>query len=194
MNEATQRPTPAAAPVSATVAEESFVKPHSSGRMNSSQLAWMLREKIVLDIMERMVSGGPELEAYNMRVREYNALAAAIEYKESEMASAFRLVEEMKGDITRDAVMETITLAMPIKAMADSKVGTIWRAQKFLSLFGYYPVVIDGEENDGTLSAVKMYELKSDKPITGRIDESLAEDLAESWITRNTPRDVSLGR
>ena len=162
--------------------------------MNSSELAWILREKLTLDIMERMVTGGPELDEYNRRAREYNALAVTIEYKESDMTSARRLVEGMKIDITRDAVAETMSLAMPIRAMSDQNIDTVWRIQKLLSLFGYYAGAINGEENEGTVSAVKMYELKSGSPITGRIDKKLAETLTGSWIARNTPADVSLGK
>jgi hypothetical protein len=161
--------------------------------MDSARLAWMLREKIILDVMERMVTGGVELNVYNERVRKYNELAAAIEYKESEMAAAKRAVENMKGEIVRDAMTETIALSMPLKAQGDPMSGAVWRVQKYLSMLGYYPGRVDGVSNEGTVSAVKMFELKSDAPVTGRIDEKLADALAGLWVSRNTPASVGLG-
>ena len=167
-----------------------FSRPSGKGPMDAAELAWVLRERIVLDVMERMVSGGAELAAYNDRIREYNKLSGAIEYRGSDMLAAERLVEGLKGDIVREAEAETMSLAMPLAVMNDERASIVWRVQKYLKLLGYYPGETNGRENDGTASAVKLFELKSGAEITGKIDERLGEALREFWISRNIPASV----
>jgi hypothetical protein len=170
-----------------------FSRSSGKGPMSAAELAWILRERIVLDVMERMVSGGAELAAYNDRIREYNRLSGAIEYRESDMLAAERLVEGQKGDIVREAEAETMSLAMPLAVMNDDRASLVWRVQKYLKLLGYYPGETNGRENDGTVSAVKMFELKSGAQITGKIDERLCEALRDFWISRNIPASVGFG-
>jgi hypothetical protein len=171
-----------------------FTKPAESGRMSSSELAWMLREKVALDVMERMVSGGNELDAYNARSSEYNELASAVAYSEGDMAAAVRVVEAAKGEIVSEAIDEAMALATPESVSGDSSAGATWRAQKYLSVMGYYPGPVDGKENKTTSDAIKKLEIKAGVPATGRADESLAEKLREAWITQNIPQSVSFGK
>jgi hypothetical protein len=173
---------------------ELFAKPRASGPMNAAELAWLMRERITLDVMERMVFGGLELDEYNRRVSEYNDLASSIEYRESDMSSAERVTGGAKLDIVSAAVDETMTLTMPLGIRGDESANVTWRAQKYLRALGYYPGPPDGKQNEGTLSAVKKFELWSDIPQTGRIDENLAGKLREAWIARNIPASVGLGR
>jgi hypothetical protein len=171
---------------------EVFAKPGGDGPRSSAELAWILREKIALDVMERMVTGGIELDVYNDRVREYNRLSSNVEYRESDMAAAERAVQDKKGGIVRETVSETIALSMPLKTRNDGQANVVWRVQKYLALLGYYPGRINGEENEGTISAVKMFEIRSDAEESGKIDERLAGVLSEIWITRNTPAAAGL--
>jgi hypothetical protein len=182
------------APQAAPRGGAAFAEPASSGPMNSSELSWMLREKLTLDVMERMVTGGFELEAYNDRARKYNSLAFSIEYRESDMLQAERAVQESKGEIAREAVASAIGMSMPLKVRNDARASVVWQVQKFLGMLGYYPGAADGTENDGTVSAVKMFEIRSGGPATGRIDERLAESLREIWIASNIPASVGIGK
>jgi hypothetical protein len=171
-----------------------FSRPSGKNPMNTAELAWILRERIVLDVMERMAAGGAELAAYNERVREYNRMAGAIEYRESDMLAAERLVEGLKRDIVSEADAEIMSIAIPLSVLNDARAFLVWQVQKYLNLLGYYPGKANGEENEGTTSAVEMFELKSDVQITGKIDERLSEALREFWISRNIPVSVGFDR
>jgi hypothetical protein len=180
-------------PTAPRLDEAGFSRPLGKGPMSAAELAWILRERIALDVMERMAAGGAELAAYNDRIREYNQLSGAIEYRESDMLAAERLVEGLKGDIVREAVAEIMSIAMPLAVMKDERASLVWRVQKYLQLLGYYPGETNGKENEGTVSAVKMFELKSGVQITGKIDERLCAALREFWISRNIPASVGFG-
>jgi hypothetical protein len=172
---------------------DDFSRPSGKGPMNAAELAWILRERIALDVTERMVEGGAELAAYNDRVREYNRLSGAIEYRESDMRAAERKVEGLKEDIVREADAAIMSAAMPLSVSGDERASLVWRVQKYLKLLGYYPGAVSGKENEGTVSAVKMFELKSGAQITGKIDERLNGALREFWISRNIPAFVGFG-
>ncbi|MDR3166171.1 MAG: peptidoglycan-binding protein [Synergistaceae bacterium] len=171
---------------------EEFKKPARSGLMNSAELAWMLRERMILDVTERMIPDGREL-GYNARAREYNNLAAAIEYKESAMNSAASLVERSKAEIIRIAEDEAMSLVMPESLKKDARASVVWRVQKYLKLLGYYAGDITGKEDRNTTAAVKTFEIRTDSEPTGKIDESLAKELREIWISRNIPDTVGFG-
>ncbi|MDR1509590.1 MAG: peptidoglycan-binding protein [Synergistaceae bacterium] len=167
-----------------------FSRPSGKNPMNAADLAWILRERIALGVMERMAAGGAELAAYNERVREYNRVAGAIEYRESDMLAAERLVEGLKGDIVRETDAEIMSVAIPLSVLNDDRASLVWQVQKYLNLLGYYPGEANGKESKGTTSAVKMFELKSGVQVTGRIDERLSAALREFWISRNIPVTV----
>ncbi|MDR1965156.1 MAG: peptidoglycan-binding protein [Synergistaceae bacterium] len=169
-----------------------FARPAAerSGPMGAPELAWMLRERIALDVMEAIAEGGAELEVYNGRVRDYNELAASIEYREGELRTAVRLVEEAKGEIVRDAESEMLAIAMPPETKKDERASTVWRVQKYLKMLGYYPNAPDGREGEGTVSAVKTFQVRSNSPPTGVIDEELAQALRALWMSRVTPAQV----
>ncbi|MDR0653316.1 MAG: peptidoglycan-binding protein [Synergistaceae bacterium] len=172
---------------------EEFRKPVQSGLMDSRELAWMLRERIILDIWERIISDGPERDMYNARVREYNALAVAIEYRESAMNSAVSLVERSKAEIVRSAEDEAMSLVMPGDIKKDALASAVWRVQKYLRLLGYFAGDMTGKEDRNTTAAVKTFEIRAGSEPTGKIDESLAEELREIWILRNIPSYVGFG-
>jgi hypothetical protein len=182
-----------APPLSAPLDKEEFKKPAQSGLMDSSELAWMLREGIILDVWERMITDETKREGYNARVREYNNLAIAIEYRESAMNSAVSLVERHKGDIVRSAEDEAMSLVMPENIKKDAHASAVWRVRKYLKLMGYYAGDITGKENRNVTDAVKTFEIRTDSEPTGKIDESLAKELREIWILRNTPVSVGFG-
>ena len=100
---------------------EVFKKPAQSGLMDLPDLAWMLRERIILDVWASIIADGPERERYNARVREYNNLAVAIEFRESAMNSASGLVERSKGEIVRSAEDEAMSLVMPDNIEKDAR-------------------------------------------------------------------------
>jgi hypothetical protein len=173
--------------------KEEFRRPRQGGPMDAAELAWMIRERIILGVMERMVSGGGELDEYNARTCEYNRLSVSIEYRESDMNSALRLVEGMKDQITRSAEEETISIAMPPDIKADARASSAWRVQKYLKLLGYYPGEITGRHTPDAIAAVKTFEIRSGSLATGKIDERLADELREIWISRVTPASVGFG-
>jgi hypothetical protein len=187
--EYTLNTTPAAAPAD----EEEYAKPAQSGLMDSPELAWMLRERIILDVWEPIVSDGTVLDRYNVRVKEYNALATAIEYKESAMNSAVSLVEGAKVEIARSAEEEAMSLVLPEKIKKDARAEIVWRVQKYLKLLGYYAGDVTGKEDGNTEAAVKIFEIRTDSEATGKIDETLANELREIWISRNIPNTVGVG-
>ncbi|MDR1578789.1 MAG: peptidoglycan-binding protein [Synergistaceae bacterium] len=172
---------------------EEFRKPSQSGLMDSSELAWMLREGIILDVWDRIISDGPERERYNARVREYNDLAVAIEYRESAMNSAVTLVERSKGEVVRSSEDEAMSLVMPENIKKDARASVVWRVQKYLKLLGYYAGDITGKEERKTTDAVKTFEIRTDSEPTGKIDEPFAKELREIWISRNIPVSVGFG-
>jgi hypothetical protein len=174
--------------------ETVFSRPSGRVPMNTAELAWMLREKLALDIMERMAVGQAEIKAYNDRAGEYNRLSGSIEYRQSDMLAAERLVEGLKEDIVRETDAEAMSLAIPLSAQGDDRAQEVWRVQKYLKLLGYYPGEANGLENESTISAVKMFELKSGEDITGKIDERLSNALREFWISRNVPAGVGFGK
>jgi hypothetical protein len=182
------------APQPAAASREEFKKPAQSGLMDSSELAWMLRERIILDVWERIIPpDGAEREGYNARVREYNNLAVAIEYRESAMNSAVSLVERSKGEIVRSAEDEAMSIVMPENVKKDAGASAAWRVQQYLKLLGYYAGDITGKEDRKTTDAVKTFEIRTDSEPTGKIDESLAKELREIWISRNIPVSVGFG-
>jgi hypothetical protein len=161
--------------------------------MNMSELSWLLRERIELDVMEEIATGSSAVDTYNDRVRDYNRLAAAIQYKDSDMKEAERLVESMKLDIVREAESRAMELSLPSSVKGDPVSTAVWYVQKYLKLFGYYPGEANGVENEGTVSALKMYQIKKDVPVTGTIDEQSVSDLREQWLERKIPRYVGFG-
>jgi hypothetical protein len=181
------------APLSDTAGGEKFKKPAQSGLMDSPELAWILRERIILDVWESVISDGPEREAYNTRAMEYNNLAVAIEYRESAMNSAVILVERSKAEIVRSAEDEAMSLVMPESVKKDASASAVWRVQKYLKLLGYHAGGVTGKEDRATSDAVKTFEIRTGSAATGKIDESLAKDLREIWILRNTPFSVGFG-
>ncbi|MDR1132704.1 MAG: peptidoglycan-binding protein [Synergistaceae bacterium] len=181
--------TPSAAPAD----EEEYAKPVQSGLMDSPELAWMLRERIILDVWEPIVSDGTVLDRYNIRVKEYNALASTIEYKESAMNSAVSLVAGAKVEIVRSAEEEAMSLVMPENLKKDARAAVVWRVQKYLKLLGYYAGDVTGKEDRNTEAAVKTFEIRTDSEATGKIDETLANELREIWISRNIPNTVGFG-
>ncbi|MDR3279223.1 MAG: peptidoglycan-binding protein [Synergistaceae bacterium] len=178
--------------VSPVVGTGDFVRPgdERDGPMSAPELAWLMRERIALDAMVDIVTDGRALETYNDRVRDYNRLAVAIQYRESDMRSAERLVESMKGDIASAAADEAMALSMPGDVKQDVRAATVWHVQKYLKLLRYYPGETNGRENEGTIAAVRMYQVRSDIPETGLVDEELAQTLRELWIARKIPKNV----
>jgi hypothetical protein len=179
--------------VPATESREEFRKPAQSGLMDSPELAWMLRERIILDIWERIIQDGPEREGYNARVREYNNLAVAIEYRESAMNSAVSLVERLKNETVRSAEDEAMSLVIPENVKKAPRASAVWRVQKYLKLLGYHAGDVTGKEDRNTADAVKTFELRTGSELTGKIDEPLAQELREIWISRNIPVSVGFG-
>jgi hypothetical protein len=184
------KPTPKPA---APAGGEEFKKPAQSGLMDAPKLAWMLRERMILDVWERMIADGLERERYNARAREYNDLAVAIEYRESAMNSAVSLVERSKGEMVRSAEDEAMSLVMPENVKKDARAPVVWRVQKYLKLLGYHAGGVTGEEDRQTADAVKTFELRSGSEVTGKIDDFLAEELRGIWISRNIPVSVGFG-
>jgi hypothetical protein len=182
-------------PPAAPAGGEEFKKPTQSGLMVAPELAWMLRERIILDVWERVLADadGPERERYNARVREYNDLAVAIEYRESAMNFAVSLVERLKGEIVRSAEDETMSLIMPEDVKKDARATVVWRVQKYLKLLGYHAGGVTGKNDRATVDAVKTFEIRTGSSVTGEIDESLGKELREIWISRNTPTSVGFG-
>jgi hypothetical protein len=182
-------------PPAATAGRDEFKKPAQSGLMDAPELAWMLREQITLDIWERVISDtdGPEVGKYNARAREYNDLAVAIEYRESAMNSAVTLVERSKDEIVRSAEDEAMSLVMPENVKKDARASTVWRVQKYLKMLGYHAGGVTGKEDRAATDAVTTFEIRTGFAATGKIDESLAKELREIWISRNTPVTVGFG-
>jgi len=173
-----------------------FIRPpeERNGPMSEPELAWLMRERITLDVMEGVVTGGGALDAYNDRARGYNRLAAAIQYKESDMASAERAVNSMKRVLVSGALDEAMLMCMPDTALRDGRVAIIWRAQKYLKMFGYYPGEADGRENESTASALKLFLMRQGLPDAGIIDEALVSSLRELWIDRHIPENAGFSR
>ena len=151
-------------------------------------LAWALKERIVLDILEDFAASQPEIDAYNERVTAYNKRASLISYKESDMAAAVRLVESQKEEIVRAALREAS--AAPKLPHGDAAFERVWRAQSYLRAMGYYLGTVDGEMNGDTEYAIMNYQVHIETGSTGTIDEALLLQLEESLTIRYTPEEV----
>lgn len=155
-------------------------------RMTPSELAWMLRERITLDVMERFASRGRALDIYNERVAAYNARGGTIAYAESDMAEAKRRVERSLDLILGDAIDESLEISMP----PDAPDRAIWTAQKYLGALSLFPAEPDGKPGDSTAHAVRMFQASVGVPVTGRVDEELLEQLRESLALKLKPTSV----
>ncbi|MDR1917236.1 MAG: peptidoglycan-binding protein [Synergistaceae bacterium] len=185
----------ARAPLDVASASGDFVRPDAARRgvWSAPELAWLLRERIKLDVMEKLVDRGESLGSYNDMVEEYNILARIIEYRERDMKRAEDLVEERKTDIVSDALDESMNMMMPERvklASSNERSRTIWSAQKYLHLMGLYQGALSGEENDETKYAIKTFQIGASLPVDGLADEELVSHLRTLWITRNTPSKV----
>jgi peptidoglycan hydrolase-like protein with peptidoglycan-binding domain len=83
-----------------------------------------------------------------------------------------------------------MSLAMPANVKKDARASVVWRVQKYLKLLGYNAGDVTGKEDRKTTDAVKTFEIRTDFEPTGKIDESLAKELREIWISRNIPISV----
>jgi hypothetical protein len=173
--------------------------PGERGAWSVPELAWILRERIELNVMEALVGDGDSsktpkpLEIYNGRVEEYNALASVIEYRERDMRAAEDLVEGEKAGIVRDAFDEALDMTMPERvreARDGGEARDIWTVQKFLKIMGLYQGALSGSMDSATEYAVKMFQIGAGAPVTGRADAALAKSLRDLWIARNTPDRV----
>lgn len=151
-------------------------------------LAWALRERIVLDILEDFASAQPEIDAYNERVAAYNKRASLISYKEADMVEAVRLVESHKEGVVREALLEAS--AAPKLPHGDATFERVWRVQSYLKAMGYYLGTVDGEMNGDTEYAIMNYQVHIETEPSGAIDEALLHQLEESLTIRYTPESV----
>ncbi|MDR1884977.1 MAG: peptidoglycan-binding protein [Synergistaceae bacterium] len=181
-------------PVASTASRlgEDFSMPPAGaeGRMNASELAWMLRERIVMDVMEPFAMRGPALESYNERVRAYNDRARAIAYVDSDMNAAKRMVEERKGEIVRETINAALKLSMPPDVSGDESSQRLWTVQMLLRALAIYPDEPSGRESDGTAYAIKSYETAIGLPPTGTVDDALVSRLIETCAAKLAPADV----
>ena len=152
------------------------------------ELAWALKERIVLDILEDFAVAQPEIDAYNERTVAYNKRASLISYKESDMAEAIRLVESHKEEIVRAALQEASTA--PKLPHGDAAFERLWRVQSYLKAMGYYLGTVDGEKNGDTEYAIMGYQVHVEVEPTGAVDEALLQQLEESLTIRYTPERV----
>lgn len=153
------------------------------------ELAWALKERVVLDILEAFASTEVEIDAYNERVAEYDELASVIHYRDADMAEAVRLVYSQKETIVREALHEAS--AAPKLPHGDEEFERVWRAQSYLRAMGYYLGTIDGKANDDTDYAVMSYQINVEEEPTGTVDEKLLSQLEESLVIGYTPETVS---
>lgn len=153
-----------------------------------SDLAWVLEERIVLDVMEAFASAQEDVEEYNERVLRYNDRASAIVYRDSEMEEAVRLVEAKKAEIVRSAVLEASSA--PKIPHGDEEFETIWRAQSCLAAIGFYLGRVDGRMDGDTEYAIMSYQVDIGLEPTGTLDGDLLSRLEEGLLARYTPEEV----
>jgi hypothetical protein len=163
-----------------------FAKPSSGKRerMTVSELAWMLRESVSLGVIEPFAERGAALDAYNARISAYNERAAEIVYVDADMETARRRVTVSLDEIVGGAVDEALDAA------ADVGDGTIRRAQACLRVMGLYLSEPDGEWNDATAHAVRMFQAAIGVPVTGKADETLLEQLRWSAAKKLRPETI----
>jgi hypothetical protein len=162
----------------------------AEGPMTPAELAWLLREGIILDVIGNFVTGGESLDSYNARVRAYNERSRSIAYRDSDMKAAVDRVAGIKSAIVRDAIEEALKLSMPEKIAGDTASSAIWTAQSLLRVMGLLPDLPNGRESDGTSYAVKTYEIMIGVQPDGRINDVLTARLIDSCVRRLTPSGV----
>lgn len=179
-------------PIPRSATSSDFVVPQAGAErnMSASELAWLLRERIVLDVWEDFTERDQGRELYNERVRAYNEHAAVISYHDSDMRVAEARVERMKRDIVEDAVAEATQALMPQEIQNDTRAREVWRAQKYLYMAGSYHKRPSGREDEETAYAVKLYQTRAGVDATGRIDEALLSHLEEAYLAKRTPASV----
>jgi hypothetical protein len=162
----------------------------SSSRLSASELAWLLRERIILDVLQDFADRGGPLDSYNDRVRAYNELAGVVEYKEGDMRTAELRVEEIKERVVEDAMDEALERSMPPDIRSGGGSAVIWTAQKLLSAEGFYLGEPDGREGGPTAHAARMFQTASGADPGGAIDSALVSRLRAAYIRRRTPASV----
>lgn len=148
-----------------------------SPRMKPSELAWMLREKLILDVMKEFAIYEPAVGKYNERTRRYNDRSTSIGYVEGEMKTAIRRVEAAREEIVRDAIEMSLDVAMPGEIRAKARSTQVWRAQMCMRVLGVYTRPPDGKMGDSVSYAVKIYQTRAGLAATGRVDDALLQQL-----------------
>lgn len=155
-----------------------------------SELAWMLRERMALDVLEDFADEGAALEAYNERVAAYNQRAVEIEYRAGELLTAEKRVDAEKGRIVADALDEGLRLAMPDEWRGNAAAARIWTVQKFLKLLGFYAGRVTGRTSATTEMAIRLYLERTGDAWSGSVDDALAGRLRNDYLAARTPERV----
>lgn len=153
--------------------------PGKMGNLTASELAWVLRERLSLDLMLELAGGRSGVAAYNERRDLFNELAGQFEYMESDMNAALKLVESDREAIASRAVDD---------ALAGEN--EIWRAQQFLRLRGLYLANPTGTMNRDTEYAVKMYQLQRNEPQTGVVSIKLLDTLKADYLRERSGKEI----
>ena len=167
--------------------EAAFAKPPPGKRerMTASELAWMLKESIELDVLGPFATRGGALDAYNARTRAYNERAETITFVDVDMAAAKRRVEVSLDEIVHGAIDGALAASMP-----DTGDRTVRTAQTYLRAMGLYPSEPDGRESGETAHAVRTFQMATGLPVTGEIDEKLLGHLRDALAKKLRPEKI----
>ena len=156
--------------------------PGRKGNLTPSELAWALREQLMLDIMADVVEGRSGVAMYNDRTAQYNELAGRFDYLEPDMRAALGRVENDREKIVSEAVDEALAASLPEALRSDQAAASVWKAQLFLRLRGLYLSKPTGRMDGDTAYAVKTYQMHRKESQTGKVDENLLARLKADYL------------
>lgn len=87
------------------------------------------------------------------------------------------IVQPQPQPVVQRAAMQPMPSPVPPEPLTASEEGKIQRVQRGLNRAGYGMVRTDGRMDDGTVAAIKRFEVEHGLPVTGRISDRLANAL-----------------
>jgi hypothetical protein len=174
--------------------EPLFVKPPARGEdpLSPSEVAWVLRERVALDVIGDFMTRGADASAYNERIREYNGMASSIRASDNALSTAKRRVIELKGEIVEESLREAMEIAAPRQIKGDTRAETVWEAQTYLRKLGVFSGRPDGVSGGDTDYAVRTFQIRAGMEITGEIDDKLLSRLRADYAEKKVREDISV--
>jgi hypothetical protein len=174
------------APDNVTQSAETFVRPSSGAKeLSARELAWLLRERIVLDIIADFVNSNANRAEFNSRLGIYNELAEAPKVTESTIKSASSILNGELESIINDAIKEAANAAVPEKIAGDALARGIWEVQTYLKISSIYLKNPTGVMDKDTVYAIKEFESRlGEKNPRGEVTPSLISRLRGVYSQR----------